>query len=109
MAGKHIIQSGDMSGNLASQIISVGQNLVGSVHCRWTGTAVNGTLSLQVSNIGGSAAADWVTKSSQSISTDDASHVFDLSSIGTEFIRVTYTRTGGTGSMDAYCLLKVGR
>ncbi len=107
----HIIVAGDMSGNITSNAVEVKlQDNVG-VQLHWTG-APTGVFSIQVSmdhreDIEGNVvvAGHWVSvilnpSITASGSADDA--YIDLNQLSAAYVRIVYTATSGTGTLDAF-------
>lgn len=117
---KPIINAGDMSGNLTSQVLIL-QRLPGiSFDIKWTGTPT-GTFSVQVSNTvtlnsegSISNAGNWTTLPSSAftgtypVPSGSADNGF-LDIVGTEAyaVRVLYNFTGGSGSLTVTPCAKV--
>ncbi len=111
----HIIMAQSMSTSITSAAVEVrNQDNVG-IQLHWTGTPT-GAFSVQISSnhkedIEGNiqVAGDWVTLPlspaiSASGSADDA--YIDLNQMSTMYMRIVYTRTGSTGTLDAYVVAK---
>lgn len=107
----HIITAGDMSGSITSSAVEVKlQDNVG-VQLHWTGTPT-GTFAIQVSmdhreDIEGNivVAGHWVSlilnpTVSAAGSADDA--YVDLNQLSAMYIRIVYTASGGSGTLDAF-------
>lgn len=107
--------------SMASSIISevtIVQNLsMLSYDVSWTGTAPVGVMSVQVSNsysINGDGsvrnAGSWTTltlNSPTNVSGSTGNGFIDIDATGTYAIRLVYTRTSGTGTMNAILNAKV--
>ena len=103
------------SATLTSSVVEIrNQDNVG-IQLSWTGTPV-GTFAVQISinhaqdasgNV--TVAGDWVTLTlSPSIAaagTPDSA-IIDLNQMSASYIRVVYTRTSGTGTLNAYITAK---
>jgi len=82
-----------------------------SIHVDFSGASLAGTLKLQCSNdptaISAPSTADWVdvVSSSQSI-TSAGSYLFNQISQNYGAVRVTFTGSGGTGTMTAWFVAK---
>lgn len=100
-----LVSAGDMS---AASIISPGEDLkfvpLGSVSAQWTGAPM-GTLKLQVSNDIVELAAsvvNWSDFSGSSIAVNGAGDVtYNLANAGYRWTRIVYTKTSGTGTLNA--------
>lgn len=106
-----MVTNGDMSASINSVGIILDQIPLASIHAVWTGSPV-GTLKLQVSNdlvkipVSGSAdmaanVVNWTdyTGSSQAVS-GAGDFMFNLLSNGYYWIRLVYTRSSGTGTLN---------
>lgn len=102
---KKILTNCDMS---LATCISEGQDLsnvpLGSIHAIWTG-APTGTMIVQVSNdivADQSLVTNWTTYSGSTIAIVAAdSAMINFSNAGYRWIRLSYTKTSGTGSLNA--------
>jgi len=111
----HIIVAGDMSASITSSPVEVKlQDNVG-IQLHWTGVPV-GTFSVQVSanhqqdtNGNVTQAGQWVTlpisPAVTAAGTPDDAYI-DLNQLSANFVRIVYTRTSGTGSLEAYVVAK---
>lgn len=83
-----------------------------AIQASWTGTSPVGVLKLQASNhafdqnVNNGILADaiWtdIPGSSLSISSNTGDHMYDISEVYYEAIRVVYTATSGVGSISLY-------
>jgi hypothetical protein len=98
-----------MGGDYTSSPVYLNQIAMGSIEAVWTGSPV-GEIKLQVSvnhkeaaNGGVAVAGTWTdyTNSEYSMTTA-GSVVWNLSNIGYQYIRVVYTRTSGTGTLNVF-------
>lgn len=108
-----IITSGDMSGSLTSIGIDLQQLVLGSVQAVWSGgSSPVGDLTLEVSNdivqvsLGTNPAANvsnWITYtgSTQSVSGNTGSAMYNITDMGYRWLRLKYTRTSGSGTLNA--------
>lgn len=103
-----ILNNGDMSGNLESQVIDLADIDLGSIQAVFTG-APTGALKLQLSNQIVANTADpnvavteWTDYSGSATNVVAAgSHIFNISNMGYKWCKMVYTRTGGTGTLNA--------
>ena len=105
-----VIVNGDMSANITS-VVSILSNIsMISYDISWTGTSPIGTAAVQVSNTykqnaagGQQVAGDWTTipLSVTDISGNSGSGIIEIPEIATYAVRLIYTRTSGTGTMQA--------
>lgn len=112
-----IITSGDMSGSLTSIGIDINQMFGYTVQAVWTGSSPTGTFKLQISNdmvndyMGSSNPAANVTNwtdysgSSQAI-TASGDFAWIVSDSNYKWVRLVYTRTSGTGTLNAILTAK---
>jgi hypothetical protein len=111
----HVITSGDMSTNITSQVLEIkNQDNIG-IQLHWTGSPV-GTFDVQISSnhlvdIFGSVqvVGNWVSLPlnpaiTATGSADDA--YIDLNQMSAQYIKVVYTASSGTGTLDAYIVAK---
>lgn len=99
-----------MGGDVTSSNIYLDQIFTCSIQAVWTGTPT-GTIKVQVSNDVGptpeynpnGTITTWtdVTGSSQSIAGAAGNFWWNLNDIGARWARLVYTRTSGTGTLDA--------
>jgi hypothetical protein len=100
-----IITAGDMS---AATINSAGQDIqnvpLGAIHAVWTGAPV-GTIIVQASADLTSTAAsvvNWTTVSGSTVAVSGAGDVMiNFSNVGYKWMRLQYTKTSGTGTLNA--------
>ena len=91
-----LVVAGNMSGNIVSDAMPITQGYVGAVQAVWTGTPA-GTLELLISN-------DGITYSvytgSTTVVSGPGDFIWNLTTCGFNFVRVQYTATSGTGSLN---------
>lgn len=112
-----VITNGDMSGNITSLPTIVQKLSMIGYDISWTGTAPVGVMSVQVSNTysknaDGSVknAGSWTTltlSSTPTVSGSTGNGFVDVDATGAYAIRLVYTRTSGTGTMNATLCAKV--
>lgn len=110
-----LFSSGNMSSNLTSPVIDVRSNDNIGIELVWTGVPV-GTFSVQVSedyqqnDSGGVVlAGDWITLSLENpISANGSadSAYIDINQLAAPWLRVVYTATSGSGSLNGYLSAK---
>lgn len=66
-----------------------------AIHVRWSGSSCSGSLVTEASNDG----ANFATLDTLSISTDTGNKMYNYSRAGYSYVRCTYTRSAGTGSL----------
>lgn len=117
LAPFQVITNGNMSGNITSAV-SVVQNLsLISYDISWTGSTPVGIMSVQVSNTysqnsDGSVrnAGNWTTLTLSApaiVSGNTGNGFIDIGGTGAYAMRLVYTRTSGTGTMQAFIDAKV--
>lgn len=74
-----------------------------SVHITFSSSTLNGTLYLQASNDN----SDWpnISESQQSI-VSGTSHLYSVQNAAYKYVRVSWTRTSGTGTITAKLVAK---
>jgi len=112
-----VITNGDMSGNITSKVTIIDNKTIIGYDISWTGTAPVGTMSVQVSNsysenADGSVrnAGNWTTLTLSAptpVSGATGNGFIDVDLTGGYAIRLVYTRTSGTGTMNAVICAKV--
>lgn len=95
LAPYSVITSGALSGALTSSVTDIRYLDNISVQLSASGNPT-GTLNVQASL----DKVSWVTFTSASLTAPDVV-VFDLHDLSFPYIRTTYTRTGGSGTLDA--------
>lgn len=101
-----LLAAGDMSGNISTDPIDVRNLIVGSIQCEFTGSP-NGTMKLQCSNDVAEflkqpgtqpAPVNWTDITGSSIAVSAAGDImYNLTSMGYDYLRVVYTASSGTG------------
>lgn len=91
------ISGGDMSGNITGPAQDLSYIIGYAVHAIWTGTPT-GTVVLQVSNDG----VTWENITTTSTATGGIadSVLFNITDAMYKKVRLTYTRTSGTGTLN---------
>ena len=105
-----IITSGNMASNVTSSGIDILKMEQCSIQAVWSGSSPTGAFKIQASNDIVSSAASvstWSDLSDSSYSiTADGDFMWALSPASYRFIRLVYTRTSGTGTLNAKALCK---
>ncbi len=106
------IADGDMSGDITSAITAIQYLDNVGVQVIWAGTAPVGTVSVEVSldhsqdELGNvTVAGNWAAidiSPAPSVASNTGSIYIDLNQLSAPYIRVKFTRTSGTGVMNAY-------
>lgn len=102
-----ILAAGNMSGNLTSDSTPLDHIYGFAIQCVFTGSPV-GTLKLQSScDLPNTTPVNWtdVSGSEQSISAA-GSHVWNFSGLFADWVRVVYTRTSGSGTLNVRINMK---
>ena len=112
-----VITAGDMSGNLTSKVTVIDDLSMISYSVSWSGASPVGTITVQASNdystnADGSVrnAGTWNTLTLSSIcavSGNTGNGMIDIDSLAGYAVRLVYTRTSGTGVIDATVVAKV--
>ena len=112
-----VIVNGSMAGNITSAVTIVQKLSMISYDVSWSGTAPVGTLSVQVSNTyslnpDGSVnnTGNWTTltlSATANVSGATGNGFLDVDATGAYAMRLVYTRTSGTGTMNATISAKV--
>lgn len=96
---KHVIQNGDMSGDLVSEILDLGEVTGYAVHAIWTGSP-DGSLIVSGSNT--LTAADFVPVNTQATGAAAGSHLLNVEKFHYKYIMVQYDRDAGSGTLNCY-------
>lgn len=112
-----VITNGSMAGNIISAVTIVQKLSMISYDISWVGTAPVGAMSVQVSNsysqnADGTVrnAGSWTTlvlSAPAPVSGNTGNGFIDVDATGAFAIRLVYTRTSGTGVMNAIINAKV--
>jgi len=92
-----------LGATVSTAALDVTRLIYASIAVDWTGTPT-GTLTLEARN--GDSSWIAITGQSQALSGSAGSVMFSLTILPWEDIRLTYTRTGGTGSITATVIAK---
>lgn len=112
-----VILNGDMAGNITSAVTIIQKLSMISYDVSWIGSTPIGVMSVQVSNsysqnADGTVrnAGNWTTltlSTSAPVSGATGNGFIDIDATGAYAIRLVYTRTSGTGTMNAIIDAKV--
>lgn len=112
-----VITNGSMAGNITSEPTIIQKLSMIGYDISWTGTTPVGVMSVQVSNTysenaDGSVrnAGNWTTltlSSTPAVTGNTGNGFIDVDATGAFAIRLVYTRTSGTGTMNATITAKV--
>lgn len=112
-----VITNGDMSGNIISAVTVIQNLTMIGYDISWAGSAPVGAMSVQVSNTYSQNAdgtvrdaGNWTTLTLSSpapVTGATGNGFIDIDATGAFAIRLVYTRTSGTGTMQAKLCAKV--
>lgn len=98
MAASKFVSSADMAASITSSAITLAGKTGYGIHAIYAGSPV-GTLTIEASNDG----TTWETITGTSTAVSAAgSTLFNLSNVSYELARLKYTRSSGTGTLNAY-------
>jgi hypothetical protein len=100
----HLMTDGDMSGNLTSNTVDVTYSDNVGIQLTWTGAAV-GTFAVE----GTVDESNWSSlsfSSTPSASGGGDTHLLNLNNLPYKRIRVKYTRTSSTGTLQVWVMAK---
>jgi hypothetical protein len=100
----HLMTDGDMSGNLTSNSVDVTYTDNVGIQLNFTGNPV-GTFAVE-GTIDESSWSELSFSSTPSAAGSADTHLLNLNQIPYKKIRVTYTRTSGTGTLNVYVMSK---
>lgn len=112
MARKNIVPSfkmidaGDLSGNLTSNIVNVQNMDKASVHVEWAGTAPVGTITVQARNGASDPWYDLTFGAPIAVSGASGDHQIIFNELPFTDIQLLYAATSGSGSLTATVTLK---
>jgi hypothetical protein len=101
-----MIDAGDLSGSLTSTTTNVINLDKASIHLSWSGTSPDGVITVEARN---GEKDSWYTLdfgSAINISGNSGSHQLIFNELPFTDIRVVFTFTSGTGSIDAVLTMK---
>jgi len=107
MARKNVVQafkmidSGDMSSNIESVSTNVTYLDVSSIAISWSGSSPAGTITIEARNGEANAWTELDFGSTISVSGNSGSHRVVFTEMPFTDLRVVYTASSGTGSLDA--------
>tara|TARA_R110000868_G_scaffold234036_2_gene487742 strand:- start:14 stop:355 length:342 start_codon:yes stop_codon:yes gene_type:complete len=96
---KQIISSGDMSGNLISEVLDLGELTGYAVHAIWSGTP-DGDLVVSGSNT--QVIADFVPVNAQTIGGVAGAHMLNVEKSHYKYILVQYIQASSTGILNCH-------
>lgn len=112
MARKNVIQAfkmiedGDMSSNITSSVTNVENLDKAAILVEWTSSSINGVITVEARHQKKETAAQatWYELdfgAAITVTTDNSSHQIVLNELPFTDIRVVYTATSGTGTLNA--------
>lgn len=101
-----MIDAGDLSGNITSNITSVINLDNASIHLIWSGTSPVGVITVEARNGENDSWYELDFGSAINISGNSGDHQIVFTQMPFTDIRVKYTASSGTGSIDALITLK---
>lgn len=101
---EHVVSAGDMSANVTSDVVDVRYRRYGAVQLVFSGTPT-GTFTIEASVDGVNFNALDFGAAIEAAGAA-GSHLIELADIGYDKLRVVYTRTSGTGTLEAYVMCK---
>ena len=102
--GKRIIENGDMSGNINSEVIPLDNILHYAIQCNWTGGTADGDIHIEVSAELG-APSNWSRIASATVLGSGTQLWFDRN-VPYKWVRIVYERSSGTGVLEVVVILK---
>lgn len=112
-----VIEDGDMSTSITSDVTFISNLSMLSYDVSWSGSSPLGAMSVEVSNTyaensDGSVktAGNWTTLALSApapVSGNTGNGFIDIDATGANAIRLVYTRTSGTGTLNAKLCAKV--
>lgn len=96
-----------MASNITSEVVSTKNLDKASIHVSWTGSSPVGTLTVQARNGENDSYRTLDFGSAISVSGNSGEHELIFTELPFSDIKMTYTRTSGTGTMSAYIHSKV--
>lgn len=102
-----MIDAGDISSNITSHTVNVINLDNASIHVEWAGAAINGTMVVQAKNGESDSWYDLDMGGVISLTGAGGDHQLVFNSLPFTDIRLVYTATAGTGTLDAKISAKV--
>ena len=102
-AGEHLVlDNGDVSGNLTSQVSEVKSTDRVLYIAKWTSAAIGGYLTVEISDDKNDANSWTELDFGQvlSVAIDNSEHQILISQVTFRYVRVKYNFTAGTGNID---------
>lgn len=98
-----LIDAANAAGTLSSVALGLGDLDKFSIHADFSGATLAGTLSLECSN----DEVDWImVENSDQVVASAASHMWNVSGAGYQFVRVKWVPTGGAGTLTCKATVK---
>jgi len=97
------ITDGDLAGDITSMATNILYQDEVSFVVGWSGSSLNGSLAIEVQN----GSSPWtVYGTPTTINTTSGSVALGINNIPFERVRLKYTRTAGTGTLNAFIVTK---
>lgn len=96
LANINVVSNGDMTTTLTSTPLNINEVTLNGIQCVWTGATPIGSLAVQVSNDN----ITYTTVGTLAVSGNSGSDAFNVQQSGFAWLRVVYTPTSGTGSLN---------
>lgn len=90
-----VLNAVSAASNAVSSSVDVSDCTLGALQVTWTGTSLNGTVTLEASLDG----VNWGALQTVSVTGSGGSVIQDLPSIGMPYLRASYARVAGTGTL----------
>lgn len=113
-----VIEDGDMSGNIISDITVIQNTSMIAYEVSWSGTTPIGEMSVEVSNTYTQNAdgsqrnpGEWTAipmSDTADVTGNTGTGFIEIEGLSAYAVRLVYTRTSGTGTMNAVIAGKVG-
>ena len=102
------IENGDMSGNITGKVSDTAHMDYASYIAEWSGTGINGKLVFDGMVLDSQGTLTWkeIDFGGDIVLSGDAKHDIIFNKIPFAKIRPRYVRTGGTGTLNVYAIVK---
>lgn len=111
---KQVLDGADLSGNVQSEWLNCEHITLASFSFLWSnGSSLSGTLSIEAANASDQSDAETILLSTLTgpatgltVSGASGSHFLSGIDVAARYLRLVYTSSAGTGSADAWAMLK---
>jgi hypothetical protein len=100
------LNNADMASSLTSSEMEVGQLDYGSIYVSWSGSSINGTVEVQAKNGEDGTYRPFDFGSTITLSGSSGFHDLTLNDLPFTHLKIVYTRSAGTGTLNAEVTLK---